>query len=108
MLLIHFFFPTVPPKLRTSSKTFENLQFVGGTKVKARIPLSSNPFPTVEWFKAGELITESERISFEKDEHSVTLCIKDSTKEDSGAYAVKVKNYLGIDQVEFDITVTGL
>lgn len=76
--------------------------------MKVRVPISGRPSPKVEWHRGdGGMVQESERVSFEQDEHSVTMCVKDCCREDAGTYEVKIHNSMASDQASFKVTITG-
>ncbi|XP_033229348.1 obscurin isoform X3 [Belonocnema kinseyi] len=57
------------------------------------VQIQASPAPDVKWFKDGQQIEESERISFRKEENDMyTLIIKDAILDDSGSYSVSAKN----------------
>ncbi|XP_051165291.1 obscurin isoform X2 [Leptopilina boulardi] len=57
------------------------------------VQIQASPAPEVKWFKDGQQIEESERISFRKEEDNMyILVIKDATLDDSGSYSVSAKN----------------
>lgn len=57
------------------------------------VQIQASPAPDVKWFKDGQQIEESERISFRKEENDMyTLVIKDAVLDDSGSYSVSAKN----------------
>ena len=72
-----------------------------------KVPISGRPLPEVEWMRGGDVMVESDRVSFIHDEHSVSLHVSDCGREDAGEYMVKVHNYLGKDQTLFDVAVAG-
>ncbi|XP_043471829.1 obscurin isoform X5 [Leptopilina heterotoma] len=57
------------------------------------VQIQASPKPEVKWFKDGQQLEESERISFRKEENDTyTLVIKDARLDDSGSYSVSAKN----------------
>ena len=57
------------------------------------VQIQASPAPEVKWFKDGQQIEESNRISFRKEENDMyTLIIKDARLDDSGSYSIFAKN----------------
>ena len=80
-------------------------------KKQARLECEVNgiPIPTVEWFKNGILLQNSDNIQIEcKNKVINILTIKSVNSEFSGTYAMKAKNEIGEAEASVNLGVDGI
>ncbi|ESO07595.1 hypothetical protein HELRODRAFT_76196 [Helobdella robusta] len=74
--------------------------------MKVRVPINGRPSPEVQWMKNGTLVEANERISFEQDDTSATMLVRNCSRGDVGTYCIKIRNYMGFDEASFPVNVT--
>lgn len=79
------------------------LQLSLGTNHKLKCRAEGTPRPQVEWYKDGQLLSQSANALFE----GFSLRLSDLRLRDSGRYMCKAINNLGSITFTYTVTVTG-
>lgn len=103
----------VTPSTKTEEPE-ERPQFIYGLKgvitdegqpLVIEAPFTGNPIPSVEWFKDGEPLKQTDRMMVTCDGKKVALHISNAIPSDAGQYQVKITNPLGTDSSEAKVVV---
>ncbi|XP_011305282.1 muscle M-line assembly protein unc-89 isoform X2 [Fopius arisanus] len=93
---------SAPKIIKKMADTFAYIE----TDAKMTVQIQASPPPNVTWYKDGQVIKESERISFVKEGNdSYSLIIMECRLTDTGSYSVMAKNEINqtSDVWNFDV-----
>ncbi|XP_044021287.1 obscurin isoform X7 [Aphidius gifuensis] len=78
------------PKI--TKKMTDTFSYIG-TDAKMTVQIQASPAPDVKWYKDGNLIQESDRITIKKEsDDNYSLIIKECNLQDIGSYSIIAKN----------------
>ncbi|EEC19673.1 conserved hypothetical protein, partial [Ixodes scapularis] len=80
---------------------------ITGDKARLEVRVAGKPTPTVTWYKNGEELTESKRVTITKDGDTHTVTFKDIVKGDGAKYSCKAENDKGEDEDNAKLIVKG-
>lgn len=92
MCSFHFQVTEIPPKCVIP---LTNVTAAVGTPVILQCLVSGKPNPTAQWYKNGELVTDSRCIIQEKSAGHFNLLITNVTQSDAGEYKCLIQNSAG-------------
>lgn len=74
-----------------------------GDKVELRVTFRGNPAPAVHWFKNGEELAASSKMTIAKNENESILTLSGIQMMDEGEYSCKISNSRGMEVSKCDI-----
>ena len=98
---------SAPPRLRLPQKYHDVLNYDKGEVIVIKIPYTGSPVPNVTLTKDGQDLSNDRNVSIDVSDRSVTLTIRNTDKNTSGPYKIKLENNLGEDEATLRINVSG-
>ncbi|CAF4536552.1 unnamed protein product [Rotaria sp. Silwood1] len=95
-----------PPHIRLPLKYQDVLNYDKGEPIVLKIPYTGSPLPNVKLTKDGNDVTNDKNISIDVGPRAVTLTIRNTDKNTSGPYQIKLDNELGEDEATIRIHVS--
>jgi hypothetical protein len=105
LLIILYFI--APPRIRLPQKYQDVLNYEKGEPIVLKIPYTGSPLPNVTLTKDGNDITKDKNVSIDVSDRAITLTIRNTDKNTSGPYKIKLDNNLGEDEATLRIRVSG-
>jgi len=96
-----------PPRFRLPPKYLDVLNYDKGEPIVIKIPYTGSPLPNVTLTKDGNDLTKDKNVSIEVGDRGITLTIRNTDKNTSGPYKIKLDNNLGEDEATLRIHVSG-
>jgi len=96
-----------PPRFRLPQKYQDVLNYEKGEPIVIKIPYTGSPLPNVTLTKDGKDITKDKNVSIDVGDRGITLTIRNTDKNTSGPYKIKLDNNLGEDEATLRIRVSG-
>ncbi len=96
-----------PPRFRLPQKYQDVLNYEKGEPIVIKIPYTGSPLPNVTLTKDGNDITKDKNVSIDVGDRGITLTIRNTDKNTSGPYKIKLDNNLGEDEATLRIRVSG-
>lgn len=82
-------------------------EYQKGETVVIKIPFKGYPHPTSYWTKDGIRMSSTDNIQMETTDRFAILTLKNTTRDDNGAYRVVVENELGYDSATINVVICG-
>lgn len=98
---------SAPPRLRVPQKYHDVLNYDKGEVIVIKIPYTGSPVPNATLTKDGQDLSNDRNVSIDVSDRSITLTIRNTDKNTSGSYKIKVENNLGEDEATLRINVSG-
>ncbi|CAF1652343.1 unnamed protein product, partial [Adineta ricciae] len=95
-----------PPRLRLPAKYQDVLEYDKGEPIVIKIPYTGSPLPNVTLTKDGKDLTKDKNVSIDVGSRGITLTIRNTDKNTSGPYKIKLDNELGEDEATLRIRVS--
>lgn len=109
ILLILFYISFLaPPRIRLPAKYQDVLNYDKGEPIVIKIPYTGSPLPNVTLTKDGVDLSKDKNVSIDVTDRAVTITIRNSDKNTSGPYNIKLDNNLGEDEATLRIHVSGM
>ncbi len=105
--LVIFGYFIAPPRFRLPQKYLDVLNYEKGEPIIIKIPYTGSPLPNVTLTKDGNDLTKDKNVSIDVSDRAVTLTIRNTDKNTSGPYKIKLDNSLGEDEATLRINVSG-
>ena len=83
------------------------LNYDKGEPIVIKIPYTGNPSPNVTLTKDGQDLSKDRNVSIDVGDRAITLTIRNTDKNTSGPYKIKMDNNLGADEATLRINVLG-
>jgi hypothetical protein len=96
-----------PPRFRLPQKLQDVLNYDKGEPIVIKIPYTGSPLPNVTLTKDGVDLTKDKNVSIDVGDRGITLTIRNTDKNTSGPYKIKLDNNLGEDEATLRIHVSG-
>ena len=100
-------FLSAPPRFRLPQKYHDVLNYDKGEPIVIKIPYTGSPLPNVTLTKDGKDLTKDKNVSIDVSDRAITLTIRNTDKNTSGPYNIKLDNNLGSDEATLRIHVSG-
>ena len=104
MIVLYFL---APPRFRLPQKYHDILNYDKGEPIVIKIPYIGSPLPNVILTKDGNDLTNDKDVSIDVNNRAITLTIRNTNKDTSGPYQIKLDNELGEDVTALHIHVSG-
>ncbi|CAM4765861.1 unnamed protein product [Rotaria magnacalcarata] len=95
-----------PPRIRLPLKYQDVLNYDKGEPIVIKIPYTGCPLPNVTLSKDGNDLTKDKNVSIDISDRAITLTIRNTDKNTSGPYQIKLDNNLGEDEATIRINVS--
>jgi outer membrane lipoprotein-sorting protein len=89
------------------AKYQDPLNYDKGEPIVIKIPYSGSPLPSAFLTRDGQDLSNDRNVSIDVSDRAVTLTIRNTDKNSTGAYKIKLSNNLGEDEATLRIHVTG-
>ena len=96
-----------PPRFRLPAKYQDVLNYDKGETIVLKIPYSGSPTPNVSLSKDGQDLSGDRNVSIDVGDRMITLTIRNTDKNTSGPYKIRLHNNLGEDEATLRINVSG-
>ena len=96
-----------PPRFRLPQKYQDVLNYDKGEPIVIKIPYTGSPLPNVTLTKDGNDISKDKNVSIDISDRAITLTIRNTDKNTTGPYKIKLDNNLGEDEATLRIHVSG-
>ncbi|CAF4189098.1 unnamed protein product [Rotaria sp. Silwood2] len=95
-----------PPRFRLPPKYQDVLNYDKGEPIVIKIPYTGSPLPNVTLTKDGQDLTKDKNVSIDVSDRAITLTIRNTDKNTTGPYTIKLDNNLGEDEATLRIHVS--
>ncbi|CAF1142161.1 unnamed protein product [Rotaria sordida] len=95
-----------PPRIRLPLKYQDVLNYDKGEPIVLKIPYTGSPLPNVTLTKDGKDLTKDKNVSIDVSPRAVTVTIRNTDKNTSGPYEIKLDNDLGEDTATLRLHVS--
>jgi len=96
-----------PPRFRLPAKYQDVLNYDKGEPIVLKIPYTGSPMPNVTLTKDGVDLSKDKNVSIDVKDRCIVLTIRNTDKNTSGPYKIKLDNNLGEDEATLRIKVSG-
>jgi len=94
-----------PPRFRLPAKYQDVLTYDKGETIVLKIPYSGSPVPNVSLSKNGQDLGGDRNVSIDVGDRMITLTIRNTDKNTSGPYKIRLHNNLGEDEATLRLNV---
>ncbi len=105
--LLSGLFLLAPPRFRLPQKYHDVLNYDKGEPIVIKIPYTGSPLPNVTLTKDGIDLSKDKNVSIDVSDRAITLTIRNTDKNTTGPYKIKLDNDLGEDEATLRIHVSG-
>jgi hypothetical protein len=107
LIIVGLVFSLAPPRFRLPQKYHDVLNYDKGEPIVIKIPYTGSPLPNVTLTKDGIDLSKDKNVSIDVSARAITLTIRNTDKNTTGPYKIKLDNDLGEDEATLRIHVSG-